>query len=218
MTFDLLAPCYRSLELIAFGNALQQCRVACLGEIANPRRALIVGEGNGRFLIELLQLHPQVEVDCVEASRRMLQLARERIVSFTSASAGRVNFLHQDILSWVVPAHRYDLLVTNFFLDCFLAPTLLGLTSKLAGAATDDATWLLSDFRVPPDGIGRLRARSWLTAMYPFFRVTARIEANELIDPTPFMWHEGFVLERRKLSRKGMLKAELWRRTGNSAG
>ena len=79
VSFDAVAPWYRMLETIAFGDALQRCRVACLGEIAVPRRALIVGEGNGRFLCALLQAHPGVEVVCVDASERMLQLARKRM-------------------------------------------------------------------------------------------------------------------------------------------
>ena len=55
VSFDSIAPAYRTLETIAFGGALQRARVACLGEIGTPRRALIVGEGNGRFLCELLR-------------------------------------------------------------------------------------------------------------------------------------------------------------------
>ena len=54
--------------------------------------------------------------------------------------------------------------------------------------------------------------RGWLAAMYLFFRVTARIEASELIDPTPFLQREGFVLARRHFFKKGMLTSEMWRR------
>jgi ubiquinone/menaquinone biosynthesis C-methylase UbiE len=210
VSFDALAPWYRTLERIAFGDDLQRCRVACLGEIAAPRRAVIVGEGNGRFLCELLRLHPEVEVDCIDASQRMLQLARRRVEDELPDRAGCVRYLHQDITLWVAPEHHYDLVVTHFLLDCFADAALTGIVKKLARAATDDANWLLADFCIPPRGIARFRARRWLAAMYFFFRVTARIEASELIDPTPFLQREGFVLARQYFFKKGMLKSEMW--------
>ena len=212
MSFDALAPWYRTLEWIAFGDDLQRCRIACLSEIAAPRRVLIVGEGNGRFLCELLRLYPEVQVDCLDASERMLQLARERVERELPDRAERVRFLHQDIMSWTALEPHYDLVVTHFVLDCFPEAALAGIIKKLAGAATDDANWLLADFCVPAKGMARFRARAWLAAMYLFFRVTARIPANELIDPTPFLRAEGFALARRHLFRKGILKSEMWRR------
>jgi ubiquinone/menaquinone biosynthesis C-methylase UbiE len=212
VSFDTLAPYYETLERIAFGNTLQRCRVACLNEIAAPRRALIVGEGTGRFLRELLRMHPEVEIDCIDASQRMLQLARERVDRELLDHAERVRFLHHDIASYALPEFRYDLLVTHFFLDCFPEAALIGVIKKLAQLSTDDANWLLADFCIPKEGMTRFRAHGWLAAMYLFFRITARIEASELIDPTPFLRAEGFALARQHLFRKGMLKSEVWRR------
>jgi ubiquinone/menaquinone biosynthesis C-methylase UbiE len=216
VSFDPLAPWYQTLERIAFGNDLQRCRVACLGEIATPQRVLIVGEGDGRFLCELLRLHPGIEVDCLDESRRMLQLARERIERELPEYTGCVRFLHQDIRSWDAPEQHYDLLVTHFVLDCFPEAALPGLIKKLAGAVTDDASWLLADFCLPPNGMARLRVRAWLATMYLFFRITARIRATELVDPTPFMQGEGFAVARQHLFRQGMLKSEIWRRSATS--
>jgi len=212
VSFDALAPWYRTLEWIAFGDDLQHCRVACLSEIAAPQRALIVGEGNGRFLCELLRLHPGVEVDCLDASDHMLRVARKRLERALPGRAESVRFLHQDIMSWALPERNYDLLVTHFVLDCFPEAALTGIIKKLARTATDNANWLLADFCVPARGMARLRARAWLAAMYLFFRVTARIPASELIDPTPFLRAEGFGLARQQLLRKGMLKSETWRK------
>jgi ubiquinone/menaquinone biosynthesis C-methylase UbiE len=212
VSFDALAPWYRTLEWIAFGDDLQRCRIACLGEIAAPHRALIVGEGNGRFLCELLRLHPAVEVDCLDASQRMLRLARKRIDRELPDHAERVRFLHQDVTSWAAPEHHYDLLVTHFVLDCFPEAELGGIMKKLARAGTDDANWLLADFCVPRKGMARLRAGGWLAGMYLFFRLVAHIQATQLIDPTRFMRGERFVLARQCFFQRGMLKSEMWRR------
>jgi ubiquinone/menaquinone biosynthesis C-methylase UbiE len=212
VSFDSIAPAYRTLETIAFGDALQRARVACLGEIGTPRRALIVGEGNGRFLCELLRRHSNIEVDCVDASQRMLDLARERIERRLPADAARVRFLRHDITSWTPPEASYDLIVTHFFLDCFSEARIADIVNRLSRAATPNATWLLADFCMPARGLARIRAGLWLAAMYRFFRFTSRIEAKELDDPSPFLRTAGFALVTQHLFRGGMVKSELWRR------
>lgn len=212
MSFDAIAPWYQTLETIAFDGALQRCRVACLGEIGSPRRALILGEGDGRFLREVLQAHPAIEIDCVDSSERMLRLAQQRIERELPEGVNRVRFLQRDIMSWALPEAHYDLVVTHFFLDCFPAAELAGVMNRLARSAKRTADWLLADFRTPGSGFSRFRARVWLAVMYNFFRLTARIKANDLIDPTPFMQAEGFALVRQHLFRCGMLKSQLWRR------
>lgn len=212
MSFDAVAPWYRALETIAFGNALHRCRVACLDEIMSPRDALILGEGNGRFLCELLRAHPGVQVDCVDASERMLQLAHQRVENELPNRIEQVRFLRRDIRHWEPPKNHYDLVVTHFLLDCFLERELARVIKNVAFATKPDAGWLLADFRVPDRGFARLRARVWLEVMYQFFRLIAQIEARELIDPTPFLQAERFALARQHLFQQGMLKSELWRR------
>ena len=212
MSFDAVAPWYRALETIAFGNALQRCRVHWLGQIRSPRHALIVGEGDGRFLCELLRAHPKVRVDCVDSSERMLQLARKRMEHELPELRDHVRFLCHDVTHWTPPANAYDLLVTHFLLDCFPQAELARVVKNIAATAKPDAEWLLADFRLPNGGFARLQAQAWLTAMYQFFRFAARIPARELIDPTPHLQAGGFSLVHQHLSREGMLKSELWRR------
>lgn len=211
MSFDAVAPWYRTLETIAFGNALQRARVACLGEIGAPRRALIVGEGNGRFLAALLQRHPLVTVDCVDSSERMLDLARHEVLRTSPDEINRVAFFQHDFRSWR-PNDRYDLIVTHFFLDCFQTQQLGDIIAKLSQAAAPKSVWLLADFTIPKYGFARAYARIWLSVMYAFFRAAAGIAARELVDPSPFLRVEGFSVARQHLFRHGMLKSELWRK------
>jgi ubiquinone/menaquinone biosynthesis C-methylase UbiE len=212
VSFDAIAPWYRTLETIAFGNALQRARVACLAEIQAPRRALIVGEGNGRFLEELLRTHPAVQVNCVDASEQMLRLARERVQRKFPEQIDRVRFHQSDITSWMPDERDYDLIVTHFVLDCFPEAILSRVIDRLAGAAKAKAEWLVADFCLPQSGFVRLRARAWLAVMYRFFRLTARIEANELVDPAPFLQSAGFVLSSQHFFRGGLLKSQWWER------
>jgi SAM-dependent methyltransferase len=212
VSFDAVAPWYRTLETIAFGNALQRARTACLDETASARRALILGEGNGRFLAALLQRHPLIRVDCVDSSERMLELARRQVLETSPEEIRRVTFLQEDVRTWT-PHDRYDLIVTHFFLDCFNTRQVGLMLAKLAQAAAPNSVWLLADFQLPAAGFARLHAKAWLALRYWFFRAAAGIDAQELVDPSPVLRVEGFTLARQERYRLGMVKSELWRRT-----
>ena len=209
MSFDLVAPHYRWLETIAFGNALQQARTCWIDTIARPKRTLILGEGDGRFVCELVRAHPKIDVDCVDASEAMLQLARARLHRMHPESFSRVHFIREDILKWS-PRKSYDLLVTHFFLDCFSGRELQAIIAKLASAAEPGAVWLIADFTIPPKRFARAHARVWLRMMYTFFRATAGIAANELVDPAPCLAGRGFIRASENLSRARMLRSDVY--------
>jgi SAM-dependent methyltransferase len=209
VSFDFLAPHYRWLETIAFGNALQRARTCWINKIARPNRTLIVGEGNGRFLCELLRAHPGIAVDCIDASEEMLRLAQARLLRTSPESIPHVRFLCKDILNWS-PQGSYDLLVTHFVLDCFPRPELQMIVNKLAAAAEPGALWLIADFILPRNRVARGHARLWLWLMYSFFGITASIKAKNIVDPQPILAGNGFVRASSTVSRAGMLRSDLY--------
>jgi SAM-dependent methyltransferase len=210
VNFDRIAPHYRWLETVAFGRALQDARVSWLSVLEAPRRALLVGEGNGRFLCELLRAHPALEVDCLDLSARMLELARKRLRRSRPEDAARVHFREEDLRAWLPNEFSYDLIVTHFVLDCFDEKEVEEMVANLAHSATPDATWLLADFSVPRERIRRWHAATWLWLMHRFFRVTAGISATRLTDPAPFLEKHGFRRARSQLWRFGLVKSDLW--------
>ena len=211
VNFDRIAPHYRWLEAIAFGDALQRARLFAIDKLARFRRALIVGEGNGRFLCQFVRAFPGAEIDCVDASGRMLEAAEARLERVAGRSRHRVRFLRRDILSWR-PETSYDLVVTHFLLDCFLPNEVETILEKLAGIAADRAVWLLADFDLPAGGLRRAHAAVWLKTMYIFFRAAAGIQANKLVDAAPYLEANGFHCRSRLESRLGLLKSEIWTR------
>lgn len=211
MSFDTLAPHYRNLESILAGNRLQRCRTAFLAETASSRRALLLGEGPGRFLGALLRANPRVQVTCVERSPRMIQAAR-RAITRQGLNDERVRFQQQDALTWRPPHSAFDLVVTNFFLDCFRPDELARLVAKVAASATEDARWLLADFRVPERGWQKWRAKAVLALMYAFFRFTTGLSAARLTPPDGLLEAAGFRRAERRLANCGLLHSDLWRR------
>lgn len=211
MNFDRVAPFYQLLEKIAFGNALQRARVFWIGQMAGPTRVLIVGEGDGRFLREFVRAYPKIDIDCVDASARMQELARTRLQRDAPESLAQVRFHHADIRNWI-PPHTYDLIVTHFFLDCFERDELERVITRIAAHSFAQATWLVSDFALPEKGFARAHAQLWLKTMYEFFGFTAGLETNKLVDPNPHFEMHGFLRRSTRGFRGGLLRASVYAR------
>ena len=115
--FDKLAPWYLFLETISFGNQLQQCRISQLAELKEIKNVLILGDGNGRFLESLLKTNTNAKIESLDISKTMIGLANARITMLPNSS--NVIFIKNDVFDWDFSKDKYDLVVTNFFLDCF---------------------------------------------------------------------------------------------------
>ena len=209
MSFDRLAPHYRWMEWLLAGGKLQRCRTTFLSALPRPRHALLLGEGNGRFLVELLRAHPGIRFTCVDASARMLHGTQARLkLEGIGAEGGR--FIHASVLEWIPPAAEFDLLVSNFFLDCFPPAELEVVIRRMSGAAAPSARWLVADFREPPSGWQRWRARWILRSMYWFFRHATALPAYELTPPDDILQRCGFKLVGRRLHEWGLLHSDVW--------
>lgn len=206
MNFDRLAPFYRLMEAVTAGGKLQRCRLAFLGEIPAPRRILIAGEGHGRFLPECAKRFPEARIVVVDSSSKMLEIARRKVAS------DRIDFVHADVLTLIGPGGGFDLIITNFFLDCFNENELPQAIGTLARLAAPQADWLLADFEIAPCGARRWRSRAIVAMLYAFFRAVCGLRADSLIPPDPHLEAAGFSRHHRQTWEWGLLKSEWWRR------
>ena len=212
MNFDRLAAIYPWLETLCDGGVMQHCRTAFLPRTRQCRRALVLGEGPGKFLTALLRQQPDLQVTCVEHSAAMIAQTRRRLQA-AGLAAARVTFQQMDALDWTPPAEKFDLVVTHFFLDCFRPDQLQSLVPRLAASTTPEALWLLADFRVPERGWTRWRAQVLLALLYAFFKLTTALSASRLTPPEPLLMRAGFRLVDRRLASFGFAHADLWQRT-----
>jgi tRNA (cmo5U34)-methyltransferase len=97
MDCDGIAPYYEVLEHLSFGKRLEQRRFAFLGETRTLHRAIICGGGDGRILARLLRANARVEVDFIELSPKMVELAERRIARMGRAFRRRLTFRVGDI-------------------------------------------------------------------------------------------------------------------------
>ena len=207
MNFDRLAPFYRTMERFTAGDKLQRCRVTFLGEIPEPRKVLLAGEGHGRFLPECVKRFPEARIVVVDASQRMLEIAAAKVTS------SRVEFVLADLLQWQGTPGEFDLIVTHFFLDCFPPAELAAVVIKLGELAAPQADWLLADFEIAPAGPARWRSRLIVATLYRFFRLVTSLKADALTPPDGDLLKAGFTRHRRVTSEWGLLKSEWWRRS-----
>lgn len=278
MNCDPIARWYAGLEYLTLGRALERCRFQFLPLTRPVRRALLFGDGDGRFAARLVELHPEAEIWSVELSGEMVAVARERVrragavvddgrcgpsgpqdgvendvdgdrprrqchggaasgdcqaevvalghrpqARYAAAGEGqtraedeqagrrsRVQFVHGDALTVPLPDGEFDLVVTMFFLDCFEGEALRRVVRRAAAAATADATWLYSDFHVPPTGWRRWRAWAWVRGLYLAFRLLTGLRVRQLEDVSGLLEAEGFARTDRVTSSAELLVAERW--------
>lgn len=206
--FDVIARAYRWLEYVTFGPALTRCRNHFLPGFADRRRALILGDGDGRFTARLLGSNPRLEADAVDVSPAMLDLLTHRAANAHPTAAARLR-THLADARTVVPSGTYDLVVTHFFLDCLTQRDLDTLAGRLRPHLAANAVWLVSDFRIPAGPL-RLAARALIRGLYIGFRVLTGLRTTHLPDHAVALTSIGLTRAAQRLSLGGLLTTELW--------
>ncbi len=180
MSYSSLARFYKLIESVTIGGSLLDARLGHLQRLAagpEIQHALLVGEGNGSFLLPFAQQFPNTRITVLDESAAMLRVAQTRLEA-AGIDTARIAFWQADMTIEQLHEDRYDLIVTLFFFDNFDAATVRRVVPVLERASTASAQWLLSDFQIPASGWRRLRARIWLIILYAFFRCVAKIPAR----------------------------------------
>ena len=154
MSYSRIARFYNLLETVTIGQPLLDARLTHLDHLAQGpkiQHALLVGEGNGSFLVPFARGFPDAQITVVDESAEMLAVAQARL-----AAAGlddeRIVFRRVDMTTEILPEACYDFIVTLFFFDNFTEVTVRKIVLVLERVATPTAQWLLSDFQIPERG------------------------------------------------------------------
>jgi ubiquinone/menaquinone biosynthesis C-methylase UbiE len=205
--FDRVARLYRWLEYISFGPWLARCRNAQLAHLTGARHALLLGDGDGRFLARLLAANPTLTADVVDSSHAMLTLLERRLRR--SQVRQRIRLHHADALHWN-PTGSYDLIVSHFFLDCFFPGQLEQLFDSVLPHALPGAQWVVSEFAIPRSPFAAYFARGIIRGLYRAFGWTTGLRVRTLPDYADPLLRRGLlpVHDRRYLA--GLLSSQLW--------
>jgi SAM-dependent methyltransferase len=206
--FNRIARSYRFLEYITLGKALENCRNHYLPQLLDRRNALVIGDGDGRFLAQLLAQNPHLQADAVDTSRIMLQLLRKRCEEATPDAKRRLRTYQSNALTFPLP-NSCDLIVTHFFLDCLTQPELNALVNRIAKETRPGTLWLISDFRIPP-GPMQYPAKLLVRSLYLAFHLLTGLRTTHLPDHATPLTQAGFVKISQQQRLAGILTTELW--------
>jgi len=225
--FNYLSRPYRWLEYLTFGTQLQRTRTQFLDSLhsntnalalkALVLKALVLGDGDGRFTAALFAHHPAAQVHAIDSSPAMLQLLTQRVKQtghehqFTTEQA--------DLRHWTpAPGASYNLIATHFFLDCLTTQEVAILARRLNNATAPNALWLISDFAIPPGLFGRIVAAPIVAILYQSFALLTGLRIRQLPHHTAALKAAGWTLISEVPRLRGLLISQLWQRNPSSPG
>ena len=137
--FDIIAPIYGPLVKLFFGQAHLKSQKIFFNEIPDASSILILGGGAGNVLIELLFLKPVCKICYIEASGKMILLAKKKCNNLDN-----IRFIHGTQEN--IPDQKFDVVITNFYFDLFKNDTLQSIIKKIDKSLQINSQWFITDF------------------------------------------------------------------------
>lgn len=203
-TYDFVAPFYPLLERLAFGGGLTEARSASVRPVASAERALLIGEGNGRFLAHCLKEKIGGSITVVDASKKMLSLVRSRIHGIKLET--KLELIHADFCEWRPSEPDFDVVVTHFFLDLFRPESQRRIIEKITALSTAKTIWMNVDSR-PVIQSRFHRVIDWL--QYRFDQLLSGIEADRHYDCAATIKECGWEVQEEQPSCGGTIFSQL---------
>jgi len=178
--YDTIASSYDLIRKIVLGNSIVKAQVGLLKFIPANSRILIVGGGTGWILEEISAIYSEgLQIDYVESSAKMIRLSQKR-----NHRSNEITYIHQPIEIYTTDK-IYDVIITPFLFDNFQIDKIAIIFAKLNRYLNKDGVWLYADF-VYDETHGPLWQKILLKIMYFFFRVTCKIETQEIVNMDQF--------------------------------
>lgn len=193
--FDTIAKYYNFLEILAFGRILYGTRIYLLNRTSNPFNILLVGEGTGCFSRYLVNCYPKSSITILDSSNRMIKIMRGQN---QISKVQNITILQQDYFKYT-PEIKYDLVFTNFFLDCFKSSDILEIVGKIRLMLNETGEWQDVDFTMPhkKNLLNYKYNQLIFKVLYNSFRLICKIESVSIKDLDLNYQKLGFILDRQ---------------------
>lgn len=207
LSFDPLARPYKWLEYLTFGRSLENCRFNFLEDTKTARRALIFGDGDGRFTARMLAANSILQADVIDISPAMLRLLYEKLPPEAQA---RVTLHTADAREFIPPENDYDLVVSHFFLDCFTAAEISDLLDHITPNLQPGTRWIVSDFNIPAGKFASYAGRIIIRSLYAAFGLITGLAVRQLPDYEKVLKDQQLELVQSKDLLGGLLVSQMW--------
>lgn len=176
--YTRVAGAYRWLEVLVFSSTLQKARLSYLDallqnliEVESPSIA-VVGDGDGRFLAELLKCEQDFKIDYIDCSSGMLRVAQKR-----AGHDPRVTWHCEQFEKGVQKS--YDAIACHFVLDGFDCEHRHRFVGVMSASLNPSGILLVSDF----DSRAHRKAAALVFCMQCFFHIFTGVPFAEVSRP-----------------------------------
>lgn len=207
--YGRVAKVYQLLEYVAFGRTLQHSRTAFFERLSQCQTIAIFGAGDGRCFPPLLQAAPRATIDSIDIDPAFIAQSRQRVEGIDGAS--RIRFFQADARTWACESEKYDAVLTQYFLDCFVPSDLAAVVARVASSLKPKGEWLFADFSIPQDPAwARWRGRIWIALLCTFFRWRADHPLRTLPSMDAQLKDASFVVVEEKTWSHGLVRAAVY--------
>lgn len=207
--FDRIAPIYDVLTRIASFNQINKSQLAFLSQLSTYATCLILGGGTGCFLHKLLEENKTIQVTYVDASEKMIALAKKRISKNLPNELHRVTFICKCVED--VELESYNVIVCNYFLDLFDDAYVSELILRFKKHMNKDGVLYITDFSIPEKGLMHWSTKVGLKMLYLFFRCTTNLSTQKIPAIDTIVKENGFYILHTKSFFKGILKCTVYK-------
>ena len=197
--FDRIAPFYDQLAGLVFGKNMRDAQTLFLKFIPQGARVLILGGGTGWLLNELLSMNPGCNVTYIDASTKMIEMARKK------TQVKNVVFI-QGTEDSIPQGCFFDAVISHFYLDLFDDVDGVKVIDTIRHCSHRETLLLVCDF---------VRSTWWhsamLSIMYGFFRIVSGLDAKELPDWRNLLTKGGFAEISSQSFSKGFICSAMFR-------
>ncbi len=170
MNYNFIAPYYHSLSQLIFLNRQHQAHFVILKHLKENDKILWVGGGAGKFIAEIEKLNLKLEIDYVDFSSGMIDLAQKEKTSHLN-----INFIGAYIFDFETDK-KYDVVMTTFLFDHFNQPKAEELFNQLNSYLKVGGLWFYVDFVQNQKGW----QKSVTNVMLSFFRIVIGLDISQL--------------------------------------
>ncbi|HEY9117239.1 MAG TPA: class I SAM-dependent methyltransferase [Roseivirga sp.] len=195
--FNRVAPIYDLLAKLIFGNSLLRAQSHFLKQLPENKRVLFVGGGTGQLLNHSFFTKAS-HVEYLELSEQMIERAKLQAIHHKNIDFIQGNFFDCQ--------GKYDVIICNFFLDCFNETNLKLAVEHLYRLSSSQTTLVVTDF----NRTDKLRHKMLIKMMILFFSVFSGLEARKLL-PMKSHVQDYFEVIDTQLFKKGLIFTSIYK-------
>lgn len=209
--FDRIAFFYDKMAAIASFNQINKSQLTFISHLSTQSHCLILGGGTGDFLQQLLIINKSVKITYVDASEKMIEYSKQRILKYLPADLNRVDFICADVADFKF--ETYDVIVCNYFLDLFEDEIVQGLLQQFYSALSPDGILYVTDFVLyTSQSLQSYISKINLWVLFHFFRLATYLKTKRLVDVEQQILLNKFKRIIRKKFLGGMLQSIIFQK------